>query len=139
LKTFTDLAEKLLEEGFTPVWFWDPERPLDRERIAPDRQRVVQAPLAEVAAEMARCRAVVAGDTGLAHLASAAGRPVVSIFGSTVPELGYTPVGRHCVVEVDLPCRPCHVHGARRCWMGHRRCLNEIGFDILIHNLKQLL
>ncbi|MBU1949711.1 MAG: glycosyltransferase family 9 protein, partial [Candidatus Eisenbacteria bacterium] len=138
LKTYIDFSKRLLQEGYEPVWFWDPERPLEMGRDEMEGHRVIQAPLKEVALEMSGCRVIVAGDTGLAHLAAAVGRPVISIFGSTVPEFGYTPIGRHSIVEVDLPCRPCHVHGAKWCWMGHRLCLEEIDPDVLIQHVRLL-
>jgi heptosyltransferase-2 len=119
------VADLMTAEGWSPVWFLDPDRPVPPE-LSAGGDLVIRAPLPEAAQEMARCQVVVAGDTGLAHLAAAVGRPVVAIFASTTPDLGYAPVGRHRVVDVDLPCRPCHVHGAKRCWLGHRRCLTEI-------------
>ncbi|MBD3335062.1 MAG: hypothetical protein GF355_06065 [Candidatus Eisenbacteria bacterium] len=135
-KTFLDFSRALSQTGLRAVWLWDPQRPLPEELQG---EPVVHGSLEDAAAAVAGCRAVVAGDTGLGHLATGLGKPVVSIFGSTVPELGYAPAGRHAVVAVDLTCRPCHVHGARHCWLGHGRCLREIGAADLMQALKSLL
>jgi lipopolysaccharide heptosyltransferase II len=82
----------------------------------------------ELAAVLARALALVANDSGAAHVASAVRTPVVSIFGPTVPSAGLAPVGdEHVIVErADLACRPCGPHGGRRCPLGHFRCMREI-------------
>lgn len=80
-----------------------------------------------IAAILSRCRAAVVPDSGLLHLAAAVGTPVVALFGSTVPELGFAPAGSgHRVLERPLPCRPCAVHGRRRCPLGHHACLRSL-------------
>lgn len=76
----------------------------------------------DVIAVLAAARLFIGGDSGILHLATAVGTPAVGLYGCTVPELGFSPLGNAAAVGVDLPCRPCHVHGARRCWLGHRRC-----------------
>jgi len=48
-------------------------------------------PLPKVAAALARSRALVSGDTGLAHLAEAVGRPTRVLFGPTVEAFGFAP------------------------------------------------
>lgn len=52
--------------------------------------------LAQLAGVLAGARAVVAGNTGPAHLAAAVGTPVVSLFAPTVPAVRWAPYGvRH--------------------------------------------
>ena len=61
---------------------------------APGRLAVVGAvPVAVTAAVLARCRVVVANDTGVMHLAAAVGAPVVGVFGPTSPRV-LLPAGR---------------------------------------------
>jgi ADP-heptose:LPS heptosyltransferase len=69
----------------------------------------------------------VTHDSGLMHVAAASGRPVVALFGSTAPVLGFAPVGEgHAVLGRDLPCRPCTLHGRERCPLGTLACLTGI-------------
>jgi len=83
--------------------------------------------LATTAAALARSRAVLANDSGLLHLAAAVGRPVVAVFASTHPGLGFAPAGEgHRVFVRDLSCQPCTLHGRERCPWGHHRCAGEI-------------
>ena len=83
--------------------------------------------LGPTAALLHGARAVVAHDSGLMHLATAVGAPVVALFGPTVPAFGYAPYrARGLVVETALPCRPCSAFGRAHCPMRHHRCMIEI-------------
>ena len=74
-----------------------------------------------------RCRVVVAGDTGVMHLATAVGTPVVTLLGPTVSAFGFLPYNaRATVLERDLPCRPCSKMGGPVCPLGHHHCLEWI-------------
>ncbi len=79
------------------------------------------------AALLRRARSAVAGDTGLMHLATAVGTPVVVLLGPTVGPFGFLPQGaRATVLEKDLVCRPCTAHGGPACPLGHHHCLELI-------------
>ena len=81
-------------------------------------------PLAIMAALLARCAAAVTMDSGLMHVAAARGLPVVALFGSTAPELGFAPAGDgHRVLCRHEPCQPCTLHGRASCPKGHFRCM----------------
>jgi heptosyltransferase-2 len=97
--------------------------------------------ISELAALFSRSRALVSNDSGAAHVAAAVGTPVVTIFGATVPALGYTAVGEstRIVEHESLDCRPCHRHGARRCPRGHFRCMREISPGRVLVSLDELL
>jgi heptosyltransferase-2 len=136
IQRYAQLARRLEGEGIRTLWFLDPKR---QGEAQVDTGDCVRAPLEEAAGAMAGCDLVIAGDTGMGHLASALGIPVLVLYGSTVPELGYTPTGAHSVLQVELPCRPCHVHGAKRCWLGHRRCLRDITPDLVFGGVKAAL
>lgn len=74
---------------------------------------------------LARCRAVVAGDTGLMHLAGACGVPVVGLFGPTTSGDGFwCHPGQP--VELPIPCRPCARYGGPRCPIGDHRCMRDL-------------
>ncbi|MDX9750478.1 MAG: glycosyltransferase family 9 protein [Flavobacteriales bacterium] len=80
---------------------------------------------------IARARAVVAHDSGAMHIAAAFQRPVVSVWGNTVPAFGmgpYIPLHperAHLAEVKGLPCRPCSKIGHDRCPQGHFRCMER--------------
>ena len=79
---------------------------------------------------LAQAEVVYTHDTGLMHMAAGLGKPIHSIWGSTVPAFGMYPFGsRFTVHEVKaLPCRPCHRHGADVCPEGHFKCMHNQDF-----------
>jgi len=86
-----------------------------------------QTSLKELVALIARCRAFLSNDSGPLHIAVASQVPTVAIFGPTTKELGFFPYGPgHLVIERNLPCRPCGLHGANQCPLGHFKCMKEI-------------
>lgn len=75
---------------------------------------------------------VLTGDTGLMHIAAALHKPITSLWGNTVPELGmypYTAPGApECrIFEIPyLKCRPCSKLGFNKCPHKHFKCMNLI-------------
>jgi heptosyltransferase-2 len=97
-----------------------------------------QFSLLETAAAMQFCDIIVTNDSGLMHIAAAIKKKVVAIFGSTVREFGFFPVGTENIVieRKGLYCRPCSHIGRSNCPEGHFRCMNEIQVDDLVDSIK---
>jgi heptosyltransferase-2 len=126
LENFATLAGMLDADGFA-VWVLGSER--DREagqHIAAAgnaRNLCGQTSLADAIDLLASCRAAVSNDSGLMHIAAAAGTNVVAIYGSSSP--AYTPplTARRSIHYLALSCSPCF---ERQCPLGHLRCLRDI-------------
>ena len=85
-----------------------------------------------------RAKVIVSNDTGLMHIAAAFKRPVVSLWGNTVPDFGMYPYyganflsrqqeGPYDLIEVkNLGCRPCSKIGYNKCPRGHFKCMEAI-------------
>ena len=76
-----------------------------------------------------------ANDSAPLHFASATNSPVTAVFCSTVPAFGFGPLRDNArVVEVEerLYCRPCGLHGHKKCPEGHFRCAGEITNEQLL-------
>ncbi len=69
-------------------------------------------------------------DSAPLHLASSVNAPVTAFFCSTVPEFGFGPLSnQQTVLQVQgLACKPCGLHGYRKCPQGHFKC----GHDMLV-------
>jgi len=83
--------------------------------------------LQETGALLQRARGLVVGDTGVMHMATAVGTPIVTMMGPTVGPFGFYPYRANAtVLERDLYCRPCTPFGGATCPEGHHRCLRDI-------------
>ena len=93
-----------------------------------------------LAALIARCSLFLTNDSGLMHLATAVGTPVVAIFGPTTRELGFFPLGPNdVVVEKEVSCRPCTLHGDDACPKGHFKCMDFISVDEIYSIVRKKL
>ncbi|MBI3012912.1 MAG: glycosyltransferase family 9 protein, partial [Elusimicrobia bacterium] len=89
---------------------------------------------------ISRCSLFITNDSGPMHLASAAGVPLVAIFGPTTRELGFFPLGdKSVVVELELPCRPCSLHGGDRCPLKHFKCMRDLRPEVVLRQCRLFL
>lgn len=87
-----------------------------------------------------RCTLVVSNDSAMVHLAAARRVPVVVIYGSTVPALGFTPYRvPHRIVEADVACRPCTHIGRSRCPLGHFECMQQVHVQSVVSAIETIV
>jgi len=92
------------------------------------------------AALIPRCRVILSNDTAPMHMAVAMRVPVVAIFGSTIPEFGFAPTGKNdLVIQKEIYCRPCGIHGRKKCPEKHFRCMKEITAEEVFETVAQKL
>ncbi len=86
--------------------------------------------------------AVLTNDTGMMHIAAALHKPIVSVWGNTVPEFGmypYLPQGMKPAVIIenkDLRCRPCDKLGYAKCPKGHFDCMNSLNAKEIAEKIR---
>lgn len=96
--------------------------------------------LSVLPAYLVHCTVVVSNDTGPMHVAAAVGKPIVALYGPTIPDLGFSPYGvRWEEASVTLDCRPCNAHGPQRCPLSHWRCMRELAADQVAERVQALL
>jgi len=96
--------------------------------IGPRTEALAEEGFAATWHTVAGAAAVVAGDTGLMHLAGAMGVPLVALFGPTTSADGFW-CHAGAVVEEALTCRPCSRFGGPACPKGHHKCMTRLSVD----------
>ena len=83
--------------------------------------------LLSMSAVMARLDLLVANDSGPMHRCWSLHTPVTGVFGPTALSVGFGPRGPNAsVVQIDVPCRPCGLHGHKVCPKRHFRCMKDL-------------
>ena len=83
---------------------------------------------------------LVSNDSAPVHIACAASLPVVAIFGPTTPSLGYAPLTPNSTVaQIDLDCRPCSLHGQKKCPKTHFRCMKDLSHELVLKSIEKVL
>jgi heptosyltransferase-2 len=139
------LVDKNVKDGSAVVVVGGPDdAPLGAALAANRKDRVVSSAgsfgLQATGALLQRARALVSGDTGVMHMATGVGTPVLALFGPTVEAFGFFPYShRAAVLELPLPCRPCSTHGGPRCPLGHHRCMLDMQPAAVFEALRRML
>ncbi|MFP4024067.1 MAG: glycosyltransferase family 9 protein [Thiohalospira sp.] len=64
-------------------------------------------------------------DSAPMHMASAMNAKTTAVFCSTIPKFGFGPLAKDSKIvetEENLDCRPCGLHGYKKCPKGHFKC-----------------
>ncbi len=142
---FIELGKMLSKEGFKIIIFGGKSDNDICQNIASQIDGSINLcndnNLLQTAADMKKCTALVCNDSGLMHAAGAMGVPVLTVFGSSVKEFGFTPYkNKNLILENNsLSCRPCSHIGRERCPKKHFKCMLDISPGITFNALNNLL
>jgi ADP-heptose:LPS heptosyltransferase len=131
------------------------DREQGEEIAAVDRHKIYNAcgkfNINESADLVRHAKLIITHDTGLMHIASAFKRPLISVWGNTVPEFGMYPYyGNTAQVPKDklpydifeirpLYCRPCSKIGYKKCPLGHFKCMEKHSMEAIAERVHQRL
>jgi len=88
---------------------------------------------------------IISNDTGLMHIAAAFNKPIISIWGNTVPKFGMYPYmpqhkNKYFIAEVaNLSCRPCSKIGYKKCPKKHFKCMIDQDIDAIVKSVNSFL
>jgi ADP-heptose:LPS heptosyltransferase len=113
MEKFAQVAEALTDRGLIPITIVSPK---EKHLVESLRQQtsapviaVSDLSLPEVTALASRAHLFIGNDSGIAHIAAAAGAPCVVIFGSSnVAHWRPWTLNPNEVVREEMPCQPCH-------------------------------
>jgi heptosyltransferase-2 len=82
-----------------------------------------------------RSKFIISNDTGLMHIAAAFKKPIISIWGNTVPAFGMAPyygnnqIKNAIIEQKNLRCRPCSKIGYNSCPRKHFKCMQLLNVE----------
>lgn len=85
---------------------------------------------------IARSRLMVSTDSGPRHVAAALGKPVITLFGPTLPVWVENPTVSAVNLQLDLDCNGC---GRRVCPVGHHKCMRDLSVGAVYTEIVGLL
>lgn len=145
LEYYADLVRKLLAKNYQVFLMGGPEEQ-NLAQVIKDAN-----PQAEVLAGKMKltesinflksCHLIIGNDSSPSHLGASVGTPVLAIFGPTTLDLGFRPWNDQSVVVENkgLKCRPCGLHGHKKCPLGHHKCMRDISVDQVFSAAENLL
>jgi heptosyltransferase-2 len=146
---FASLAKLLADKGYRIVIFGGPGDEEVNSRLKHDLERkgvsyydfANKLPFEKFPTAIGAMSLLISNDSAPLHIAESRGTPVIAIFGPTSPAFGFAPSSpASAVCEVKgLSCRPCAIHGGRRCPKGHFRCMRELTPEIVFEKALEML
>ncbi len=98
--------------------------------------------LHQSASAIQQSKLVITHDTGLMHIAAAFHKPVISVWGNTIPEFGMSPYrpgqGSRIFEVKNLSCRPCTKIGYKKCPEKHFKCMFDQDINAIVRHATRV-
>ncbi len=84
---------------------------------------------------------LISNDSAPIHMAVFTDTPVLAIYGSTIPEFGFYPFREYDrIVQIEnLYCKPCGIHGHKKCPEKHFKCMIDLKPENVYINAIEML
>jgi heptosyltransferase-2 len=129
---FREFCESVSIKGFHVVLIGSQEDHDLCNRIIGESKNIINTAgifnLRETFYLLKQCSGILTNDSAPLHLGLAANIHVFSLFGPTVPAFGFAPFGPKAKIfeNLDLACRPCAIHGSKKCPIKTFDCMREV-------------
>lgn len=145
VKSYAEIASGLSAAGYNIIVSGsNSEKDTGEEirRIAGDR--IINScgifSMTETVELMRHSELLITNDSAPTHFAMAAGVPVLTIYCSTVPEFGfYGYSDKSHYLSSEVSCKPCGIHGHKKCPTGQFECGTKIKAYEVIRKVKEIL
>ncbi len=142
VEKFAQVADQLSERRLTVVMIVSPQdTKLLKSIVSQASRRIVtldDVSLPEITALSSRARLFIGNDSGVAHIAAAAGAPCVVIFGSSnVAHWRPWTTTPSEIVREELPCQPCHGYFCAQ--FDEPECILRVPVDRVIAAIDRVL
>lgn len=129
-------VEKLRKEGFNFLLIGNKSK----DKLEVDLDLRDKLSLSELKTLLSKCLLLISSDSGPLHISEAVGTPVVGIYGAASSNLGFAPFMKSSkIVEIDIPCRPCSLHGSDICYNNTMDCILKINPETIFLKTKELI
>jgi len=97
--------------------------------------------IAESVQLLRKSKLLICNDSAPTHMGMAADIPVITLYCSTIPGFGFYPYNQKSIsLSVDgLKCKPCGIHGRRKCPINTFECGLKLSPDLVIEKINQIL
>ncbi len=86
------------------------------------------------------CDLLISNDSSIMHIGAARNVPTIAIFGSTVPQFGFSPFHvKNVICEINIKCRPCTHIGLSKCPQKHFNCMKLLAPDMILETIDYLI
>ncbi len=131
LEKFVELANFLKEKETTNIIFVLGEAEYDlRKKLSQLSDEIIiisDINVVGLASILGRCSLYIGNDSGVTHLASALGIPIIALFGPTDPKK-WGPKGEKVnIIYHKIPCSPCKREKRDAC--NYKKCIDVISLD----------
>jgi len=91
-----------------------------------------------------KAKLIITHDTGLMHIAAAFNKPMISVWGNTVPSFGMTAYFGKSTQDIrmevaGLSCRPCSKIGYKKCPKKHFKCMERQNIDAIASSVRLMI
>lgn len=143
-ENYLELVKKFEKQGENIVLIGSTEDKTDTDYIASQSSAINLAGktnISEVMYLISKAKMVVSNDSAPIHFANLVNTPVIAIFGPTSPIFGFAPIGKNdkVIENQSIKCRPCQIHGGKKCPLGTLECMNSIKSEMVFNEAVKFL
>lgn len=142
--SYKELCGMIIENGYMPLIIGSQEDKKIADLIIAGTEAKSlcgETTLIQLIYLLSLCKLIITNDSAPTHLAGLAKCPVITIYGATIPEFGFSPRGKHSrsIGVEGLKCRPCAIHGGNECPIKTFDCMTKLKPDYVYQNVLEII